>query len=137
MMLLEGEVALVTGAADGIGLAIARRFAAEGACVALADVRAEAAEDAAAALRDAGHDAIALAMDVGDEDSTEAAVQACVEQLGSLDVAVANAGIIHLAPALEMEAAQFRRVLDVNLVGAFLTCRAAARQMVSAGTPGR
>jgi NAD(P)-dependent dehydrogenase (short-subunit alcohol dehydrogenase family) len=137
MPLLEGEVALVTGAADGIGLAIARRFAAEGACVALADVRAEVAEDAAAAMRDAGHDAIALAMDVGDEDSTEAAVRACVEQFGGLDIAVANAGIIHLAPALDLELAQFRRVLDVNLVGAFLTCRAAARQMVEAGTPGR
>jgi len=135
--LLEGDVALVTGAADGIGLSIARRFAAEGARVALADVRAEAAEDAAAALRDAGHEAIALAMDVGDEASTDAAVRACAEQLGGLDVAVANAGIIHLAPALDLELAQFRRVLDVNLVGAFLTCRAAARQMVDAGTPGR
>jgi NAD(P)-dependent dehydrogenase (short-subunit alcohol dehydrogenase family) len=137
MSLLEGEVALVTGAADGIGLAIARRYAAEGASVALADVRAEAAEDAAAALRDAGHDAIALAMDVGDEDSTDAAVRACAEQLGGLDIAVANAGIIHLAPAMELELAQFRRVLDVNLVGAFLTCRAAARQMVQSGTAGR
>jgi NAD(P)-dependent dehydrogenase (short-subunit alcohol dehydrogenase family) len=137
MPLLEGEVALVTGAADGIGLAIARRFAAEGACVALADIRAEAAEDAAAALRDEGHDAIALAMDVADEDSTEAAVHACAEQFGGLDIAVANAGIIHLAPALDFELAQFRRVLDVNLVGAFLTCRAAARHMVQAGTAGR
>jgi len=135
--LLEGDIALVTGAADGIGLAIARRFAAEGASVALADVRAEAAEDAAAALRDEGHDAIALAMDVGDEASTDAAVRACAEQLGGLDIAVANAGIIHLAPALDLELAQFRRVLDVNLVGAFLTCRAAARLMVDAGTAGR
>jgi len=137
MSLLEGEVALVTGAADGIGLAVARRFAAEGACVALADIRAEAAEDAAGGLRDAGHDAIALAMDVGDEESTEAAIGACVEQLGGLDVVVANAGIIHLAPAVDLELAQFRRVLEVNLVGAFLTCRAAARQMIAAGTPGR
>lgn len=135
--LLEDKVAMVTGGADGIGLAVARRYAAEGARVVLADIRLEPAEQAAAALREAGHEALAVALDVADEDSTDAAVAACVESFGGLDVAVANAGVIHLAPVLELEPAQFRRVIDVNLTGAFLTCRAAARAMVAAGTPGR
>ena len=130
--LLDGRVALVTGAAGGIGLAVAQAYAAQGARVALADV--SDCGPATAALNQ-GHPrcAIALRLDVPDEAATEAAADAVAARFGALDIAVANAGILLLRHAVDIDAAAWRRVIDVNLTGAFLTARAAARRMGERG----
>ncbi|MBH0239109.1 SDR family NAD(P)-dependent oxidoreductase [Methylobrevis albus] len=132
--LLDGKVALVTGAAQGIGLAVARAYVAEGAAVALADVQAGAVESAAAEI---GGKVLPLVLDVTDAGATAAAVETVEAYLGPLDIVVPNAGILLLKHAVEMEAAEFRRVLDVNLTGAFITARAGAQRMLAHGRGGR
>ncbi len=135
-MRLEDKITIITGAADGIGLACAARFAREGARVMLADINAEKGEAEAEKLREAGHDARFLACDVGDKRAVDALVEAAVGAWGRLDCAVANAGIVHVADFLDLEEADFDRVLRVNLKGVFLTGQAAARQMVAQGSGG-
>jgi NAD(P)-dependent dehydrogenase (short-subunit alcohol dehydrogenase family) len=123
--------ALVTGAARGLGAAIAARLAADGAAVALVDVAPDV-ERFAAALGGVG-----LVGDVSDERDVERFVAAAREAIGGLDVVVSNAGIG--GPSTEVVdtgVADFRRVLDVNLVGPFLVARAAARVMIAQGTGG-
>jgi NAD(P)-dependent dehydrogenase (short-subunit alcohol dehydrogenase family) len=123
--LLAGKAALVTGGGRGIGLAVAQRFAAEGADVLVGDLEAGAG----------GLPFVEL--DVTDERSVEAAVEAAVDRIGHVDIVVANAGILHLGPLAETELDVWERVLRVNLTGVFLTCRAAARHLVVQGTGGR
>lgn len=127
----------MTGGARGIGLAVAERFCEEGARVVLGDIRADETEAAAEELRTAGHSAAATALDVTDEASVEEAARACEETHGGVDVLVANAGLLYLAPVVEMDLKAWERVLAVNLTGAFLTCRAFARRMVERGEGGR
>jgi glucose 1-dehydrogenase len=134
-MRLENKVAIVTGGAHGIGLAVAKRYVAEGARVAIADVDAAAGEAAAKAL--GGH-ARFVATDVGDAQAAEHAVAETCRAFGDLDILVNNAGIIHGADFLTLAEADFDRVLRVNLKGAFLVGQAAARRMVAqveAGKP--
>lgn len=131
MRRLEGKVALVTGAARGIGLACAEAFVREGARVVLADVDAKAG--AAAAEKLGGR---FVACDVSRKAQVLAAVEAAVQAYGRLDVAVANAGIVHAAEFLDLEEEDFDRVLAVNLKGVFLVGQAAARQMVKQGGGG-
>src|SRR5690348_13462448 len=126
-MRLKDKVAIVTGAARGIGLAIARRHVAEGARVTIADVDTAAGEAAARAL---GH-ARFVATDVGDADNAENVVAETCRAFGDLDILVNNAGIIHGADFLELAETDFDRVLRVNLKGAFLVGQAAARRMVA------
>src|SRR5207248_7593912 len=126
-MRLKDKVAIVTGAAHGIGRAIARHFVAEGARVTIADVDAAAGEAAARALGNARF----LATDVGDATSAANAVAETCHAFGDLDIAVNNAGIIHAADFLDLTEADFDRVLRVNLKGAFLIGQAAARRMVA------
>jgi glucose 1-dehydrogenase len=133
-MRLKDKVAIVTGAARGIGLAIAQRYVAEGARVTLADIDAAAGEAAAHALGNARF----LATDVGDAKSAENVVAETCRASGDLDILVNNAGIIHGADFLALAEADFDRVLRVNLKGAFLVGQAAARRMVAqvkAGKP--
>src|SRR5215831_11910243 len=133
-MRLKDKVAIVTGAAHGIGLAIARHFVAEGARVTIADVDAPAGEAEARALGNARF----LATDVGDAPSAANAIAETCRAFGDLDIAVNNAGIIHAADFLDLAEADFDRVLRVNLKGAFLVGQAAARRMVAqvkAGKP--
>jgi NAD(P)-dependent dehydrogenase (short-subunit alcohol dehydrogenase family) len=136
-LLLEGKIAFVTGGARGIGLAVAERFCEEGARVVLGDIRAEEAEAAAEGLRAAGHAAVAMELDVTDEDSVEKAARACEETYGGVDVLVANAGLLYLAPVVEMDREAWERVLAVNLTGTFLSCKAFAQRMVERGEGGR
>lgn len=126
-MRLRNKVALITGAASGIGLACAQAFVREGARVVLADVDVKRGPAAAKKL---GVKARFVRCDVGDADEAQAAVAAAVKSFRRLDVLVNNAGIIHTAEFLDLAEADFDRVLRVNLRGAFLVGQAAARQMV-------
>lgn len=132
-MKLKGKAALVTGAAQGIGLACAAALAREGAKVMLAD-RDEAR--GAQAARSLGGEAAFVACDVSRKADVDRAVAETVDKFGSLDVAIANAGIVHAAEFLDLEEADFDRVLAVNLKGVFLVGQAAARQMVKQGHGG-
>ncbi|MCU0983488.1 MAG: 3-hydroxybutyrate dehydrogenase [Acetobacteraceae bacterium] len=128
-MRLQGKVALVTGAASGIGREIARAYLREGAAVAIADMREAAAMETAAALDPTGVHALGLAMDVTSEASVEAGTEAVVARFGALDILVSNAGVQIVAPTVDFPFADWRRVIAVHLDGAFLTTRAALRQM--------
>jgi sorbitol-6-phosphate 2-dehydrogenase len=130
-MRLEGRVALVTGAGQGLGEALALRLAQEGCYVVLTDVNAEKAQAAASRITaETGREAIGFFADVSNADSCAAMVAQTVERFGQLDILVANAGIVKAADVTEMSPDDFRRVLEVNLTGYFLSAQAAARQMV-------
>ncbi len=133
-MRLENRIALITGAGRGIGRAIAERYGREGAFVAVADLDLAGAEDAVAAIESAGGTAMALAMDVTDEKAVEEGVKAIVDNWGRLDIAIANAGIQHIDPIHKLAYADWRKVLDVHLNGAFLVTRAALNQMYKNGS---
>jgi glucose 1-dehydrogenase len=135
-MRLAGKSALVTGAAQGIGLACARALAGEGAKVVLADVNGDAVKKAADALRSEGKQAAHVACDVSKKAEADRAVAATVEAFGRIDILVANAGIVHAAEFLDLAEADFDRVIAVNLKGVFLAGQAAARQMVKQGGGG-
>lgn len=129
---LEGKVALVTGAGSGIGQASAERFAAEGARVAVVDLKG--AEEVAAAIEEAGGEAIALGADVADEEAVAAMAAAAIERFGRVDVLMNNAGILDdYLPAADMPTAVWERVLGVNLNAHFFTARALLPQMVERG----
>ena len=131
-MRLRDKVALVTGAAQGIGFACAEAFAREGAKVMLADLKEDAVRAAAGKIPGAS----SVACDVSKKAAVDAAVAATVKAFGRLDILVANAGIVHAAEFLDLEEADFDRVLAVNLKGVFLAGQAAARQMVKQGGGG-
>jgi len=135
-MRLKDKVAVVTGAAAGIGLACARRFAAEGAKVVLADIDGDKGAAAAAAIAESGAEARFIACDVGDKAQVDALIAGAVAAYGGLDCAIANAGIVHACDFLELAEEDFDRVIRVNLKGVFLTGQAAARQMVAQGRGG-
>ncbi len=134
---LENQFAIVTGAARGIGRAIADRLASDGASVLIADIDTAAAEATAAEIATSGATTASIGVDVTQRGSVEAAVQDAVARWGRVDIMVSNAGIMDRAPFLEMTEAFWRRVLDVNLTGAFLCGQAAARQMRSQPDGGR
>lgn len=128
-MSLSGKVAIVTGAASGIGKAIAEMYAANGAIVAIADIKMEAAQAAADEIIAKGGKAMALAMDVTDEAAVDAGVDAVAEKYGSVDILVSNAGIQIVNPIEQFAYADWKKMLAIHLDGAFLTTRAALRHM--------
>jgi rhamnulose-1-phosphate aldolase/alcohol dehydrogenase len=132
---LAERVAFVTGAASGIGLAIARRLYELGAAVVLADLDADAAEREAAALGDADR-VLAVRVDVADEGSVASALRATSLRFGGVDVVVNNAGLASSAPLLETQPADYDRLHGVMARGSFLVSRAAAEVLVEQGTGG-
>lgn len=135
-MRLTGKVAVVTGAASGIGRGIAEAYIAAGAKVALADMNLAGAEKAAAELGGIGKGALAVGMDVTNETQVDAGIAKTVETFGRLDVLVSNAGNQIVAPIVDLEFAKWKQLLSIHLDGAFLTARAALRQMYKFGNGG-
>ena len=132
-MRLKSRVALVTGAASGIGRAIALAFADEGARVGVADIDAAGARAVADTIGPSG---LALAMDVTSEQQVNQAVEALVAHFGGLDVLVSNAGVQHIASVVDCTLEAWRKLLAIHLDGAFLTTRACMRKMVASGKGG-
>jgi 3-hydroxybutyrate dehydrogenase len=132
-MHLKDRVAVITGAASGIGREIARKFAQAGATVVIADRDAAAARAAADELARAGGSAMAIAMDVTSESEVDSGMAAAVSAFGRIDVLVSNAGIQIVAALDELSFADWKRLLAIHLDGAFLTTRAALRQMYRQG----
>ena len=122
MGLLENKVAFITGGASGIGAGMARRFAEEGASVAIADVTQERGEQLRSELQAVGRGALYLQCDICKPDDVQRAIDATVEQFGKLDIVCANAGINGMwAPVDEIQPDEWDRTIDVNLKGTFLT----------------
>jgi pyridoxal 4-dehydrogenase len=127
-MKLEGRVAIVTGAGQGIGRAIAGKLRAEGASVVVADKNAETAEKTAAEIGGTAH-----VTDVSDPDQVSALVAAAASQFGKIDILVNDAAIVPFVPWEELDFAEWRRVMAVNIDGVFLMCKAVYPHMKQAG----
>lgn len=123
---LKDQVAIITGGAQGLGEALAHRLDAEGCKVIVADINLESAQKVASSLSDA----IAVKVDVSDEQQVEAMVNAAVEKYGKLDLLVSNAAILIAKPVTEFPGEQWKKMMDVNLVGYFLCSKAAAKVMI-------
>jgi 3-hydroxybutyrate dehydrogenase len=135
-MKLKDKIAIVTGAASGIGKEIAIVYAREGAKVAIADLAPAPAEAAAAELRKAGGAAMAVAMDVTNEAQVNAGVEAVAKQWGGVDILVSNAGIQIVHALEEFSLAEWRKMLAIHLDGAFLMTRACLPHMYKSGRGG-
>ena len=128
-MRLKDKAAIITGAASGIGKEIAIIFAREGAKVAIADLDQKAADATAKDIDPSGKRAMGIAMDVANEEQVDAGTAKVIKAFGTLDVLISNAGIQIVAPVVDFEFAKWKRLLSIHLDGAFLTTRAALRQM--------
>jgi 3-hydroxybutyrate dehydrogenase len=133
---LDRKVAIVTGSASGIGRRIAQRFAREGAKVAVADLNTVGAQEVARAIALEGGIATAVAMDVTEETTVEAAVDEVADRLDGIDILVSNAGIQHLSSLVDLDFADWRKVVAVHLDAAFLMTRACLRHMIKQGRGG-
>jgi NAD(P)-dependent dehydrogenase (short-subunit alcohol dehydrogenase family) len=133
MRRLDGRVALVTGAASGIGRATAERLASEGATVVVTDVQDEAGEQAAASIRDSGAAASFLHLDVADEDDWSRVVERVLSDHGRLDVLVNNAGLGDLATIEETSLPDWERTIAIDQTGVFLGMRASAEALKASG----
>lgn len=131
---LAGKTALVTGAGSGIGRAVAARLALEGARVVVADIDAGAATSVASELLGQGNQALSVQCDVASEPSVDAAVQTAVDWGGTLDVVIANAGIMVQGDLLSLSLEDWQRAMGVNATGAFLTARAAMPHLIGSGS---
>ncbi len=129
--MLKNKIAVITGAAQGIGLACAQRFVKEGAAVVLSDVLDSAGENAAEKLRAGGGDTRYQHCDVTEPAQVQALMDFAAQRYGRIDTVIANAGIVHIADPLDLAVEDFDRVLAVNLRGVFLTGQRAARHMAT------
>src|SRR6266481_6774363 len=126
------KVAIITGAASGIGKEIALRFAAEGGVPVIADLNFDAADATAREIKAKGSDAFAVAMNVADEAAVEEGVSQTMAKYGRIDVLVSNAGIQIVKPVVDFPFADWKRLLSIHLDGAFLTTKACLRHMYKA-----
>ena len=126
---LEGKVALITGAASGLGKAIAELYAKNGCAVAIADINQQAADAAAAEIKAAGGKAIGIAMDVTDEAAVNAGTDKAVAEFGALDILISNAGVQIINPIDQFAFADWKKMLAIHLDGGFLTTKAALQHM--------
>ena len=133
-MRMQGQVAVVTGAASGLGRSIAMRYAAEGAAVVVADLDAGASGVVVEAIEKAGGRGLAIAMDVTDEAAVDRGVAATMETFGRLDVMVSNAGIQIVHPVEEFSFAEWRRMMSIHVDGAFLVTKASLPHMYAQGS---
>ena len=131
-MKLKDKVALITGAASGIGKEIAIEFAREGAKVCIADLSVEAANATAQEINAAGGSAMAVQMNVTDEAQVDAGFAKTVETFGGVDVMISNAGIQIISPIVDLKYEDWKRLMAIHADGAFLTTRAAMRAMIAA-----
>jgi len=128
---IAGKVAIVTGAGRGIGLEVARGMGRLGARTVLADLDESAVTQASGGFREDGIDALAIPTDVTSEPSVEAMAQRVVERYGRIDILVNCAGVLYNESALEFDMEKWQLVMDVNVRGTFLACRAAGRHMLA------
>lgn len=135
-MRLTDKVALITGAASGLGKEMAERYAQEGAKVCIADLELDAGRKVADGIERSGGTAMAVEMDVTDEKAVEAGVAETVERFGAVDVLISNAGIQHISSIVDLDFADWKKLLAIHLDGAFLTTRACLRRMRDAGNGG-
>ena len=133
---LDGKRAYITGGARGIGKSIAQAFVEAGAVVAIADLDIDEANKTAQELSQSGGKVIAAELDVTSQESVEACIKKISEEFGGIDIAVNNAGICINSPADEMTLEQWKKVIDINLTGVFLTSQAAGKQMIKQGKGG-
>jgi len=131
-MTLQGKVALITGAASGIGKEIALEYAKQGAKIVIADLNLDAATAAAAEITGAGGTAMAVAMNVTDEAQVDKGVADAVAAYGGIDVLISNAGIQIVHPIVDFPYADWQKLMAIHADGAFLTTRAAMRAMIAA-----
>ena len=136
-MRFENTGVLITGAGSGIGRAASLAFAAEGAAIAAADLRLEAAQATASAVEELGRTAVALQVDVTQPDSVRAMVERAVAGLGSLDVLINSAGVREIVPFLELPAEEWLKVIGTNLTGTFLCSQAVARHLIAQNKSGK
>ena len=134
MTRLEGKSALITGSARGIGRGFAKRFLAEGARVAIADINLDAAQQTASEL---GEGAYAVALDVADQSSIDQAVSGVVEEAGKLDILINNAALFDAAETVDITRASYDKLYAVNVAGTLFTMQAAAKQMIAQGHGGK
>ena len=132
-MRLKDKVAVITGGARGIGLAIARAFVREGAIVVVADISREGAEEATAGLKKQGGRAVPVVVNVADPASVAAMVKSTTDALGRIDILINNAGVGGNTPFLDIGLEEWNRIISINLTGAFLVAQAVAREMVKGG----
>ena len=131
---LSGRVAIVTGGAQGLGLAMATALGEAGARLVLADLDRDTAQAAAEGLVAAGHEAVAVDLDTCQPESVQAMVDGTLKRWGRLDVLVTSAGVVKDLPATELPLEDWKRTIEVDLTGTFLACQAAGRAMIRAGS---
>jgi len=128
-MRLKDKVAIVTGAASGIGFEIAQKFASEGARVVIADLDFNKANDAAQSIKAKNGEAIALSMNVTNEEQVEAGVAKTITTYGAVDILVSNAGVQYISPLVDLPYTEWKKMIAIHLDGAFLTTKACLKNM--------
>ena len=133
-MQLQNKTALITGGGRGIGLAFARRYVDEGARVAIADVDVDRAQAAAETI---GSQAIAVQMDVADQNSIKLGVAQAIDRLGHIDILINNAAVFTAAPIVDITAEDYQRTFEINVAGTLFTLQAVAKHMIDRGQGGK